>query len=189
MKRRQSNMKKYVMPPLVLTIICIVVSGLLVFAHDKTYKDTTGVMTDELNAGCEEIFGNGDYEILMKNNTPVTFETDGIVSIITDSTKEKCLVEITQDGYAKGGLHLLIGINTDGAVEGIYFLEIGETPGLGTKVQDKSFTDKLKGFNKDTNPDTIDNVTSATYSSKGMKSACKKAVELYDNHKEEILNG
>lgn len=182
-------MKNNIMPPLVLTIICIVVSGLLVFAHDKTYKDTTGVMTDELKAGCEEIFGEGDYEILMKNKTPVTFDTDGVVSVITDSSKEKCLVEITQDGYSKGGLHLLVGINTDGAVEGVYFLEIGETPGLGTKVQDKSFTDKLKGLNKDTNPDEIDNVTSATYSSKGMKEACKKAVELYSENSGVILNG
>lgn len=189
MKRRQNNMKKYVMPPLVLTVICIVVSGLLVFAHDKTYKDTTGVMTDELKAGCEEIFGEGDYSILMKDNSPLTFDTDGVVSVITDDKKEKCLVEITQDGYAKGGLHLLVGINKDGAVEGVYFLEIGETPGLGTKVQDKSFTDKLKGFNKDTNADDIQNVTSATYSSKGMKSACKKAVELYSQNSEVILNG
>lgn len=182
-------MKNNIMPPLVLTIICIVVSGLLVFAHDKTYKDTTGVMTDELKAGCEEIFGEGDYEILMKDKTPVTFDSDGVVSVITDSSKEKCLVEITQDGYSKGGLHLLVGINTDGAVEGVYFLEIGETPGLGTKVQDKSFTDNLKGFNVNTNLDEIQNVTSATYSSKGMKSACKKAVELYSQNREVILNG
>lgn len=186
-------MKNYILPPLVLTIICIVVSGLLVFAHDKTYVDTTGVMTDELKAGCEEVFGEGEYEMLLDKNaetkTPVTFDTEGVISVITDSTKEKCLVEIEEDGYSKGGLHLLIGINSDGAVEGIHFISIGETPGLGTKVQDKSFTDKLIGFNNDTNPDSIDNVTSATYSSKGMKSACQKAVKLYSQHKEEIVNG
>lgn len=182
-------MKNNIMPPLVLTIICIVVSGLLVFVHDLTYKDTTGVMTDELKAGCKEVFGEGDYEILLKDKTPVTFDTEGVVSVIVDETKEKCLVEIEEDGYSKGGLHLLIGVNTEGAVEGIYFLEIGETPGLGTKVQDESFLSTLIGFNSETNPDDIDNVTSATYSSKGMKSACKKAVELYSEHKEEILNG
>lgn len=182
-------MKNNIMPPLVLTIICVVVSGLLVFAHDKTYKDTTGVMTDELKAGCEEVFGEGDYQILLDDKTPVTFDVDGVVSVITDSSKQKCLVEIVEDGYSKGGLHVLIGLDQTGAVEGISFIEIGETPGLGTKVQDSAFLDTLKGFNKDTNPDSIDNVTSATYSSKGMKSACKKAVQLYSEHKEEILNG
>ncbi|MGN1113920.1 MAG: FMN-binding protein [Oscillospiraceae bacterium] len=182
-------MKKYIMPTLVLTIICVIASGLLVFVHGLTYKDTTGVMTDELKAGCEEIFGKDDYSILLDGKTPVTFDTDGIVSVITNSAKDKCLVELKQDGYSKDGLHLLIGINTDGAVEGIYFLEIGETPGLGTKVQEKSFVDKFKGFTADTNPDDIDNVTSATYSSKGMKAACQKATALYSEHKEEILNG
>lgn len=178
------------MPPLVLTIICVVVSGLLAFAYNKTYVDTTGVMTDELKTGCKEIFGDGDYEILLEPDTdekiPVTFDTDGINSIITDGS-DKCLIELTQDGYSKGGLHLLIGINTDGAIEGIYFLEIGETPGVGTKVQEASFVDRFKGFTTDTDENSIDNITSATYSSKGMKAACKKAVKLYSEHKEAIF--
>ena len=58
-------MKNSIMPPLVLTIICVVVSGLLALAYNKTYVDTTGVMTDELQAGCEDIFGSGDYKIML----------------------------------------------------------------------------------------------------------------------------
>ncbi len=185
-------MKNSIMPPLVLTIICVVVSGLLAIAYNKTYVDTTGVMTDSLKEGCEEIFGEGDYEILLEadteTKTPVTFDTEGVVSVITDG-KDKCLVEIEEDGYSKGGLHLLIGINTEGEIEGIYFLEIGETPGVGTKVQESSFLDQFKGFSTETDVDAIDNVTSATFSSKGMKSACTKAVNLYSQHKEEIFVG
>ena len=185
-------MKNYIMPPLVLTIICVVVSGLLSFAYNKTYVDTTGVMTDELKNGCETIFGEGDYSILLEpdaeKKTPMTFHEEGVISIITDG-ESKCLIELVQDGYAKGGLHLLIGINPDGAVEDIYFLEIGETPGLGTKVQDRSFVEKFKGFGADTDENSIDNVTSATYSSKGMKAACNKAVDIYSKHKEEIFVG
>ena len=183
-------MKNIIMPPLVLTIICVVISGLLALAYNKTYVDTTGVMTDELLAGCEEIFGEGDYEILLdpdaEEKTPVTFDTEGVLSVITDGG-DKCLVEIVEDGYEQEGLHLLIGINSDGAVEGIYFLEISETPGLGTKVQDASFIDKLIGFDTETDESSIDNVTSATYSSEGMKSACRKAVTLYSENKEAIF--
>ena len=72
-------------------------------------------------------------------------------------------------------------------MEGIYFLEISETPGLGTKVQDASFIDKLIGFDTETDESSIDNVTSATYSSEGMKSACRKAVTLYSENKEAIF--
>ena len=95
-------MKNLIMPPLVLTIICVVISGLLALAYNKTYVDTTGVMTDELLAGCEEIFGEGDYEILLdpdaEEKTPVTFDTEGVLSVITDGG-DKCLVEIVEDGY------------------------------------------------------------------------------------------
>ena len=131
-----------------------------------------------------------DFVRLENTDTQNRFSNaDNQNSIITDKDNGRCVIEITEDGYSKGGLHLLIGINSEGTVEGIEFLSIGETPGLGTKVQDDSFLSKLKGFGVDTDENSIDNVTAATYSSKGMKSACKKAVKLFDEHKEEILNG
>lgn len=181
-------MKNYILPPLVLTIICTIISGLLVLAYNKTYVDTTGVLTDELKGGCENIFGEGDYSILINDKTelPENFNDDSVKSIIVEGKGNKCLFEIEQDGYAKKGLHLLIGIDSVGSVSGIYFLDIGETPGVGTKVQEKSFLDKLIGFSKKTDINSIDNITSATYSSEGMKTACKKAVTLYSEHKEEI---
>ena len=135
-------MKDKIMPPLVLTIICIVVSGLLVLAYNATYVDNTGVLTDDMKKGCEEIFGKGDYEIMLDgegdSKTPVTFDTEGVNSIITDKDNGRCVIEITEDGYSKGGLHLLIGINSEGTVEGIEFLSIGETPGLGTMAEKNS---------------------------------------------------
>ena len=104
-------MKDKIMPPLVLTIICIVVSGLLVLAYNATYVDNTGVLTDDMKKGCEEIFGKGDYEIMLDgegdSKTPVTFDTEGVNSIITDKDNGRCVIEITEDGYSKGGLHLL----------------------------------------------------------------------------------
>lgn len=186
-------MKNNVMPPLVLTIICVIVCGLLVFAYNLTYVDDTGVMTDNMKQGCENIFGSGNYEIKLEKNTskktPVTYNTEGVNSIITDSKNKRCIIEITQDGYSKGGLHMLIGINDKGEIEGISFLSIGDTPGLGTNVTKPAFLKKFKGFNVSTDVNSIDNVTAATFSSKGMKAAAKKAVTLYDKHKGEIFNG
>ena len=183
-------MKDTLMPPIVLTAVCIIVSALLVFAHELTYTDTTGVMTEQLQKGCEEIFGTDDYRILLEKDqekkTPATFDTKGVLAVITNGS-DKCLVEIEQDGYAKNGLHLLIGIDKNGSVQGICFLSIGETPGVGTKVQEHSFLDKLIGFDKSTDETSIDGVTAATFSSKGMKAACRKAVTLYDKNKEAIF--
>lgn len=184
-------MKSNIMPPLVLTIICAVVCGLLVLAYNATYVDNTGVLTDDMKTGCTEIFGEGEYEILLEpdaaTKTPITFDEEGVNSIITDKENNRCVIEITEDGYSKGGLHLLIGINDEGTVEGIYFLSIGETPGLGTKVQNEDFLSQFTGYGTETDENSIDNVTAATYSSKGMKRAVNKAVSLYDEHKEEIF--
>ncbi|MBR4555121.1 MAG: FMN-binding protein [Ruminococcus sp.] len=184
-------MRSSLMPPIVLTAVCVIVSALLVLAYNFTYVDNTGVMTEQLSAGCEDIFGEGEYSILLEKGTekktPLTFGVDGVDAVITDG-RGHCLIELEQDGYAKDGLHLLIGIDRDGSIAGIHFLSIGETPGVGTKVQDESFVAKLIGYSTDTDDKTIDGVTAATFSSKGMKAACRKAVELYAANKEAIFS-
>ena len=184
-------MKSKVMPPVVLTIICIVVCGLLVIAHDATHADNTGVLTPEMKKGCVEIFGEGNYEMLTVKNDhstePVTFGVKQITSVIRDKQNKRCLFEMTCDGYAKSGLHLLIGINDKGAIQGMYFLSIGETPGLGAKVADKEYTDRFNGLSIESDIDSIDDMTAATYSSKGLKKACDLAVETYTVRKGEIF--
>ena len=183
-------MKEKIMPPLVLTVICIVVSGLLALAYNATYVDLTGVMTDELKEGCESIFGDADYEMLTEKKdgkkTPVTFGSDSINSVIVDRDARNCIIEITEDGYSKGGLHLLVGLDQEGQVKGIEFVSIGETPGLGTKVQDKSFLGQFNDASTE-DIDGLDNVTAATFSSKGMKKAVKECLETYNENKEAIF--
>ena len=187
------QMKELILPPVVLTVICIIVCALLVMAHDATYVDTTGVMTDKLRAGCEDIFGGGDYSMLTEEKdgktSPVTFGCEDINSVITDSSRGLALIELTHDGYATDGLHLLVGFDSEGRVAGIAFISIGETPGLGTKVQNADFLAQFKGFAAGDSTDDIDGVTAATYSSKGMKAAVSEAAEVYSEHKGEIFSG
>ena len=87
----------------------------------------------------------------------------------------------------KGGLHLLIGFDESGSICGISVISIGETPGLGTKVQNKDFLDKFKGISSEDYQ--VDNITGATYSSKGMKAAVNTALEAYSQMKGESENG
>ncbi|MBQ2581208.1 MAG: FMN-binding protein [Ruminococcus sp.] len=184
-------MKSKVMPPLVLTLICIIVCGLLVIAHDAAIKDNTGVLTDEMKKGCTGIFGEGEYEMLTKKTDkgtePVTFGDKHLNSVIVDKQNKNCLMEITCDGYAKDGLHLLIGIGDDGKIKGMHFLSIGETPGLGAKVAQKEYTDNYTGLSVEDDIENVDNLTAATYSSKGLKKACEQAINLYTVHKGEIF--
>lgn len=187
-------MKNNIMPPLVLTVICTAVCALLVLAYNATYVDNTGVLTDELKSACEKISGKGEYEILLKasegeKKEVVNFGDENVNAVIKSKDGKACLFEITEDGYAKGGLHIVVGIDEKGKVSGIEFLSIGETPGLGTNVENKDFLKKFKGVGDEKSAQAVDGVTGATYSSKGMKSAVARAVRLYNDNKEGIFRG
>lgn len=184
-------MKEKIMPPLILMLICIVVSGVLALTYNLTYVDNTGVMTTKLQKSCEDIFGEGDYKILTKKGDdgkviPLVFEDEN--AIITDE-KGNVLIEIVKTGYKLDGIHVLVGINANGEVSGVSFISILETPGLGSKIKDKSFTDKFLSITSPEDVDTVDVISGATYSSKGMKMAVKSALEIYNNNKEDIING
>jgi electron transport complex protein RnfG len=179
------SMKEKIMPPLVLTLICVITSALLVAAYNITYVDTTGVITDELASGLTEIYGGSDGFDMLMNDDGTVKTYDGVTSVITNGNG--AAFEITADGYSKGGLHLLIGFDESGSICGISVISIGETPGLGTKVQNKDFLDKFKGISSEDYQ--VDNITGATYSSKGMKAAVNTALEAYSQMKGESENG
>ncbi len=134
-------------PPLVLTLICIITCGLLVAAYEATYVDDTGVITEKLSAGLTEIYGSADGFSMLKNDDGSVFTAEGVTSVLSDGTNTA--FEITANGYSTGGLHVLIGVNENGEIGKIAVLTIGETPGVGTKVQDESFLSQFAGLKYD----------------------------------------
>ena len=179
-------MKEKILPPLVLTIICALVCGLLVFAYNLTYVDTTGMITDKMKDALTEIYGTSDGYEMQKNDDGTVTAFDGVDSVIKGSDGTVAF-EITSDGYSKGGLYMLVGMDTDGSIKGISIMTIGETPGLGTKVQDKSFLDSFAGLSAESDVDAVTNVTGATRSSNGMKRAAETAIRTYSEQKEVIF--
>lgn len=181
-------MKAKILPSLVLCLICAIVCALLVGAYELTYVDTTGVMTDELKKGCESIYPGIEFEILKdENGELVTF--DGVKAVIVPTTGDEkiCVFEIAAHGYSKGGIHVLVGVNEDMTVKSVYYVSCGETPGLGTKTQNSDYLAKYEGVTAD-DVDDIDNITGATYSSRGLKKAVNLAIECYEQNKEAIFN-
>ncbi|MBE6853237.1 MAG: FMN-binding protein [Ruminococcus sp.] len=171
-------------PPLVLTAICTIISALLIIVYNATYVDTTGVITEELSRGLDEIYGPGNYSMLLNDDGSVR-TYDGITSVITNEKKQLSF-EIITDGYSKNGIHVLVGVSDNG-VEGISFIELGETPGLGTKVRDeKDFTRQFIGAAD--NSYDFDTITGATFSSKGVKEAVDTALTVYNQYKEDFVS-
>ena len=178
--------KEKIMPSLVLCLICSLVCLLLVGAYELTYVDNTGVMTDELKAGCKEVFGSDDFEILKDADGNVV-EFEGVTAAIVNKETKQCLFEIYEDGYSKDGIHVLVGMDENGAVAGVTFITCGETPGLGTKVNDKNYLAKFIGADNEAAVNSVDKVTGASYSSKGIKAAITTAVNTYSENREAIF--
>jgi len=80
----------------------------------------------------------------------------------------------TEAGYS-GTIETMLGIAPDGKITGIYILKHAETPGLGAKIVEKSFTDQFIGkslakFKVSVRKDggDIDQITGATISPRAV---------------------
>lgn len=102
---------------------------------------------------------------------------------------------ISSQGYG-GNIAVMVGINTNDAVEAIEILRQKETPGLGAKIGEPKFKDTFAGLllrgtrwavRKD-NGD-IDQITAATISSRAVVDAVKKGVDVYLAHAQTIRKG
>ena len=170
-----------ILPSLVLTIICVVASALLVFAHELTKENIAEQKELKFSSSVEALFGKTDSKLVDGDFG------DGIeaVSVTPDG---RTAIQVIADGYSKGGINILVGIDADGKVSGIEFVSLGETPGLGSKVRDiPEFRERFYGT--DNSPVEVDGISGATFSSKGMMKAVNLALEAYNNNKEAILNG
>lgn len=168
-------------PAVVLTIICIAAALLLTFAHELTKDSIAEQKALKFSTSVEALFGRVDSRLVEGDFG------DGIENIAVTSDG-RTAIQVVADGYSKEGINILVGIGADGAVSGIEFVSLGETPGLGSKVRDiESFREQFYG---QTQPDVpLDAVSGATFSSRGMKSAVDAALEAYNNNKEAILHG
>ena len=175
-------MKDKIKPTLVLTIICVVASLLLTFAYELTKDRIADQKADKFNSSVEALFGKTESKIVY-----LKCKYDEVETIAVTPDK-KTVVQVCTDGYSKEGINILVGIDENGAVSGIEFVSLGETPGLGSKVRDQEdFRKQFYGLTETT--EEFDAISGATFSSKGMKHAVDTALKAYNENKEAILGG
>lgn len=175
-------MKDKIKPTLVLTIICVIASLLLVLAYESTKDKIVEQKEIKFNSSVESLFGKCESRLLGNN-----FGNDDIMAIAVTSDG-KTAIQVCVDGYSKDGINVLIGIDENGALSGIEFVSLGETPGLGSKVRDEaSFCKQFIGITEA--PESYDAISGATFSSNGMKKAIDTAMNVYNENKEAILGG
>lgn len=167
--------KDFVLPPLVLTIICVVVTSALVFtesvttpiieAQAKAAADAARAVVLPGAAGFEEVQLSEPIE----NVLDVYKATDGAGYVITAQAK----------GYGgAGSIQAMVGIkSSDNTIAGVEVLVNNETKGLGSRVSEPSFTEQYKG--KDSTLEGVEGIGGVTISSRAMNSAVTTAYQAY----------
>jgi len=94
----------------------------------------------------------------------------------------------SSDGF-DGDVAMAVGLNADGAINGIDFTELNETPGMGMRVADAAFKDQFNGravrrftLNKaggSTEEDQIDTVSGASTTSGAVVNAVNAALDFF----------
>ncbi len=105
---------------------------------------------------------------------------------------------VAPDGYS-GPIELLVGIYTDGSLAGVRVVKHNETPGLGDGIETRKsdwilqFDGKSLGqppedqWKVKRDGGAFDQMTGATITPRAIVKAVKKALEYYDEHKEELF--
>lgn len=97
-------------------------------------------------------------------------------------------------GYG-GDIEVIVGLNRKGVITAVEMVDHKETPGLGAKITEAFFRDQFKGksaknkikVKKDGGE--IDAISGATISPRGVCQAVEKALKIFSEEKEEILEG
>lgn len=183
--------KTYIKPPMVLTIICVLVCSLLVFAYNLTYVDTTGQLTDTLKNAAMEIYPDGDFVLLTEKDengdtVPMTLGNSKVLNVIKDNTSGNYLIEVLARGLNKDSLDALVAVTADGVADGIAVVASEDTPAYFDKANVPEYKDKFVGADSSFDFDSVDVVAGSTKSSGGIKNAFKTAVEAFNDNKEAI---
>ncbi len=180
----------------VLTVLTAFSGGLLAAVQSGTQdKIETQVLKFQKAPAIKEIFPTATNDPLAERFTVKTDELELQIfpSILPDGSKN--IAFETKGGAYGGPIGLMVGINieTDQVVQ-VRVTTHAETPGIGTRAkEDLSFVKQFAGKGIDTNfalkseNGSIDAMSGATVTSKGVSIAAVQAKEFYQKLKPEII--
>jgi electron transport complex protein RnfG len=154
-EKRDARIGKYVVPTLVLVIICILVTGALAFTYGITAPTIQKNLEEQERLAAEEVLGS----------------VDGVA--------------LTAQVKSYGGkLQAIVGISENGQVTGVKVLSHSDTPGLGTQPMKADYLKQYIGLTElkadHINDDSsVDAVTGATISSNAIYHAVQQALADY----------
>ena len=172
-----SNWNKIYKPVVVLSVICIVITGALAVTNNITKPIIEEAIIAAQTAARKELLPEADdftkVEGLSVANVVEAYTANNGVGIVVTSTGK---------GYG-GTITVMTAFTPEGTIKQIKVTEQAETKGIGSKVAgDASFWTRYEGL--EAKPlvlgQDVDALSGATVSSKALTAAVNSAIEAYN---------
>ena len=168
--------KTYVMSLLVLTLICLFVSGALAFMDSVTSPVITSAAVERAQSAMIEIIPDATgFEPIDHS------DFTGIPTTVREmyrTTNNTGYIFIAAVNGFSGDITVICGVTSDGRIISSSTLSHTETKGIGTILEQESFLDPFSGL--DNNLDGIDTVTGATISTRAYIRAINDIFIAFD---------
>ncbi len=165
-------------PVVVLTLICLVLSAVLVETNSVTAPIIEASELAAAEAARAEVLPEADSFTEVEGTYG-----EKVVGVYKADNDAGYVVQILEDGYGgKKTLSVMVGIDNDGLIVATKVLANSETPGLGSRVAEDEFRSQFAG--KDSSLDGIITISGATISSNHFIDAVNDAFEALEIAKE-----
>lgn len=182
-------MRSIIKPGAILFIIAAIAAALLGFVNqitakpiaeqrEKTKAEAMLVVLPDVSTFEE----NSDFNIEPTNIKNINIGYDNSNNIIGYA------FNVTSKGYG-GEISIMVGLSTEGKIQGINVVSHSETPGLGANSTDPKFTDqykeksgKLSVTKNAPGESEIQAITSATITSKAVTDGVNEVLDFYEQN-------
>ena len=166
--------KQILIPALSLFLICAITSLLLAAANEATCGPIAELQAQTALEAQQTVLPTAaSFE--EKTAADGTAYAQGL-----DASGQTVGYVFTTSSSGYGGLiKVMTGVDNGGAITGVELLEISETAGLGSRVNDAGYLAQYKGSAEAKNIGQIDVLTGATVSSKAVMNGVNSAIEAY----------
>lgn len=165
--------KEFIRPATVLLVICLLVGAALAAVNEVTSPIIAKNEADSLNETYFAVLPQADdFESL-------DCSIDGVTAVLRATNGEGYVITAQSRGYG-GQVPAAVVFSNKGEILCVKMLSNDETPGLGQKVMESSFTDQFTGRGTEQMElGDIDAISGATISSKAALKAINLACQAF----------
>jgi len=155
---------------LVLFLTTALTAGLLSTVNSLTKDRIAENLEEDMRRSFVEMFGEG---VSYKTLGDLPEGAEAIYEITYNGETYYC-ISVLSAGFG-GDVNIMATFDKGGSIAGVSVISHSETPGIGTKVFEKSFLAKFKGK---ASADEVDAISGATISSNALKSGINTARDI-----------